>query len=320
MPKGQTDENLLVGFDTADDAAVYRVNSDTAIIQTVDFFPPMVDDPYTFGQVAAANALSDIYAMGGMPKLALNLLCFPSDRLPPEAVAAILAGGQDKVTEAGALLCGGHTVEDKEPKYGLAVTGFVHPDKVLTNAGAQAGDYLILTKALGSGILTTAGRAGLVDGDQYRALIDTMTTLNAAAAQAMDSFPVHACTDITGFGLIGHASEMASGSGGTIELWASELPFMLGAHQFASEFILPGGLVRNRTYMKQKARLAPDVPQPLADIMFDPQTSGGLLISVPQAEADSLMQALLVHYPDARMVGRVMNREDVDIRAVHTKS
>lgn len=320
MPKGQTDENLLVGFDTADDAAVYRVNSDTAIIQTVDFFPPMVDDPYTFGQVAAANALSDIYAMGGMPKLALNLLCFPSDRLPPEAVASILAGGQDKVTEAGALLCGGHTVEDKEPKYGLAVTGFVHPDKVLTNAGAQVGDYLILTKALGSGILTTAGRAGLVDGDQYRALIDTMTTLNAAAAQAMDSFPVHACTDITGFGLIGHASEMALGSGKTIELWASELPLMPGARQFASEFILPGGLVRNRTYMKQKARLAPDVPQPLADIMFDPQTSGGLLISVPQAEADSLMQALLVHYPDARMVGRVMNREDVDIRAVHTKS
>lgn len=320
MPKGQTDENLLVGFDTADDAAVYRVNSDTAIIQTVDFFPPMVDDPYTFGQVAAANALSDIYAMGGMPKLALNLLCFPSDRLPPEAVASILAGGQDKVTEAGALLCGGHTVEDKEPKYGLAVTGFVHPDKVLTNAGAQVGDYLILTKALGSGILTTAGRAGLVDGDQYRALIDTMTTLNAAAAQTMAAYPVHACTDITGFGLIGHASEMALGSGKTIELWASELPLMPGARQFASEFILPGGLVRNRTYMKQKARLAPDVPQPLADIMFDPQTSGGLLISVPQAEADSLMQALLVHYPDARMVGRVMNREDVDIRAVHTKS
>lgn len=308
MPKGQTDENLLVGFDTADDAAVYRVNSDTAIIQTVDFFPPMVDDPYTFGQVAAANALSDIYAMGGMPKLALNLLCFPSDRLPPEAVASILAGGQDKVTEAGALLCGGHTVEDKEPKYGLAVTGFVHPDKVLTNAGAQVGDYLILTKALGSGILTTAGRAGLVDGDQYRALIDTMTTLNAAAAQTMAAYPVHACTDITGFGLIGHASEMALGSGKTIELWASELPLMPGARQFASEFILPGGLVRNRTYMKQKARLAPDVPQPLADIIFDPQTSGGLLISVPQAEADSLLQALLVHCPDARMVGRVIDR------------
>lgn len=309
-----------MGFDTADDAAVYRINEDTAIIQTVDFFPPMVDDPFTFGQIAAANALSDVYAMGGQPRLALNLLCFPSDKLPPEAVAAILAGGQDKVAEAGALLCGGHTVEDKEPKYGLAVTGFVHPDKVLTNAGAKAGDMLILTKALGSGILTTAGRAGLTDSRQMQAAIDTMTILNAAAAQVMARFPVHACTDITGFGLIGHASEMAAGSGVTIELWASAVPLLPGVRQFASEFILPGGLVRNRTYMKQKAQIAPDIPQTLADILFDPQTSGGLLISVPQSEADSLLGALLPHCPDARMVGRVVDRGGADIRAILSPS
>ncbi len=309
-----------MGFDTADDAAVYRINEDTAIIQTVDFFPPMVDDPFTFGQIAAANALSDVYAMGGQPRLALNLLCFPSDKLPPEAVAAILAGGQDKVAEAGALLCGGHTVEDKEPKYGLAVTGFVHPDRVLTNAGAKAGDMLILTKALGSGILTTAGRAGLTDSRQMQAAIDIMTTLNAAAARVMADFPVHACTDITGFGLIGHASEMAAGSGVTIELWASAMPLLPGVRQFASEFILPGGLVRNRTYMKQKAQIATDIPQTLADILFDPQTSGGLLISVSEKEAHKLLDALLAHCPDARMVGRVVDRGGADIRAILSPS
>ena len=199
-----SDPNLLVGMETSDDAAVYRVSDQLAIIQTVDFFPPMVDDPYTFGQVAASNALSDIYAMGGTPKLALNLLCFPSDKLPPQHVRAILEGGADKVAEAGACLCGGHTIEDKEPKYGLSVTGFVHPDRIMANSGAREGDLLILTKALGSGILTTAAKADILPDDAYQALIRTMTTLNAGAQRAMEGLAVHGCTDITGFGLLGH--------------------------------------------------------------------------------------------------------------------
>ncbi len=316
LPKGQQDANLMVGFDTADDAAVYRLREDLAIIQTVDFFPPMVDDPYTFGQIAAANALSDVYAMGGLPKLALNLLCFPSDKLPPEAVAAILAGGQDKVTEAGALLCGGHTVEDKEPKYGLAVTGFAHPDKVLTNAGAREGDILILTKAIGSGIMNTAAKADLTEEAQNRALISVMTALNAQAARVMGDFPVNACTDITGFGLAGHAAEMAQGSGKTITLWAEQVPLLPGALHFAKEFIIPGGLVRNRSFMKGKASVAPNVSQAMADMLFDPQTSGGLLISLPEKESGKLLDALQTHCPDARMVGQVGEKKDKDIQII----
>ena len=299
------DDNLLVGFDTSDDAAVYRISEETAIIQTVDFFPPMVDDPFLFGQVAAANALSDVYAMGGQPKLALNLLCFPSDTLPPEAVAAILAGGHQKVTEAGAILCGGHTVEDKEPKYGLSVTGFVHPDKVKTNAGAKAGDVLILTKAIGSGVVTTAGKVGLLTQEQIDAVNRTMTTLNAAAAQVMGEYDVRACTDITGFGLIGHASEMAAASGKTLRINAKSVPLLPGALDSAEDGILPGGLLRNREYLQPSVRIDKGVPIAVADLLFDPQTSGGLLMSVAPEDADAMLDQLKAVCPDARIIGSV---------------
>ena len=305
-----------MGFDTADDAAVYRLNAEIALIQTVDFFPPMVDDPYTFGQIAAANALSDVYAMGGVPKLALNLLCFPSDKLPPEAVAAILAGGQDKVAEAGAVTCGGHTVEDLEPKYGLAVTGLVHPDKVLTNAGAKTGDLMILTKAIGSGILTTAGKAGMLDDHQHQKLMETMGSLNADAARIMANYPVHACTDITGFGLMGHASEMARGSGKSITLWANRLPLLPGAERFAQEGVIPGGLLRNRGFMRNTTSLSPDIPEAVSYLLFDPQTSGGLLISLPEREAEKLLTELQAFCPDARIVGRVEDRGLLDVKAI----
>lgn len=299
------DPNLLVGFDTSDDAAVYRVDEHTALIQTVDFFPPMVDDPYLFGQVAAANALSDVYAMGGTPKLAVNLLCFPSDLLSKEDVLAILRGGADKAREAGAVLCGGHTIEDREPKYGLCVTGFVHPDRVLTNAAAQTGDALILTKPLGSGILSTAAKAGLLPEHQVDLLMATMTTLNAAAAKAMEKYTVHACTDITGFGLIGHATEMARGSGKTIRLFADRLPLMEGVLQQAQDGIVPGGAYRNREYLSRTTEIGPAVSTALSDICFDPQTSGGLLISLPMPEAERLLHDLLPNCPQAAIIGQV---------------
>ena len=283
-----SDPNLLVGMETSDDAAVYRVSDQLAIIQTVDFFPPMVDDPYTFGQVAASNALSDIYAMGGAPKLALNLLCFPSDKLPPQHVRAILEGGADKVAEAGACLCGGHTIEDKEPKYGLSVTGFVHPDRIMANSGAREGDLLILTKALGSGILTTAG-----------------------AQRAMEGLAVHGCTDITGFGLLGHAAEMAQGSNLSLRLMAGTLPLLPQARELAQEGIIPAGAYRNRAHLEGKVSFHAAVPLDVADIMFDPQTAGGLLISVAPQDAERLLDALGQQgVQNARLIGEVCQAED----------
>lgn len=306
LPKGPADPRLLVGYDTADDAAVYQVSDDQAIIQTVDFFPPMLDDPYQFGQVAAANALSDVYAMGGTPTLAMNLLCFPSDKLSAQDAADILRGGADKVREAGALLCGGHTIEDLEPKYGLCVTGFVHPSKVRTNSAAQVGDLLVLTKPLGSGILSTAAKAELLSEAQLSALVVVMATLNAAAASAMAHYPVNACTDITGFGLVGHATEMAKGSGVSIRLFSRDIPLMDGALDMARQGIVPGGAYRNRAFLEATTSIAADAQTALTDIMFDPQTSGGLFISLPRDAAHALMDELKPHCPDARIVGEVV--------------
>ena len=306
-----SDPNLLVGMETSDDAAVYRVSDDLALIQTVDFFPPMVDDPYTFGQVAASNALSDIYAMGGVPKLALNLLCFPSDKLAPQHVRAILEGGASKVAEAGACLCGGHTIEDKEPKYGLSVTGFVHPDHILANSSAREGDLLILTKALGSGILTTAAKADILDAASLSRLVETMTTLNAGAQRAMEGLDVHGCTDITGFGLLGHTAEMAAGSDLTIRLMAGCLPLLPQALEMAQMGIIPAGAYRNRDHLKGKVRMSPAVPLELADIMYDPQTAGGLLISVAPQDGERLLEALGEQgVKDARLIGEVCAPED----------
>ena len=317
LPRSETpDPNLLVGFDTADDAAVYRVSPDIAIIQTVDFFPPMVDDPYAFGQVAAANALSDIYAMGGAPKLALNLFCFPSNKLSKAAIQGILMGGADKVLESGATLCGGHTIEDPEPKYGLAVTGFVHPDKMLPNSSAKEGDLLILTKPIGSGVLTTAAKAGLLDDEAYKGLIKVMTTLNSGAQKAMLNYKVNSCTDITGFGLLGHLREMAEGSGLTAELIANDVPLMEAAIPFANMGIIPGGAYRNREFAGEKVLIAEGVKRYVSDLLFDPQTSGGLLISLPEKDAFKLLDDIRAIAPETAIIGRMKAKAEKAIEVI----
>lgn len=299
----RADENLLVGFDKSDDAAVYRVSDELALVQTVDFFPPIADDPFLFGQIAATNALSDVYAMGGEPRIALNLLCIPKS-MPDSAVHDLLRGGYSKVYEAGAVIAGGHSILDDEPKYGLCVTGFVQPDKILTNAGAQPGDVLFLTKPLGAGILTTAAKADLCPSDVLDAVFARMTTLNKAARDAMVQFRVHACTDVTGFGLLGHVLEMAQGSNVQMELDVSALPIPPEALEFARMGILPEGMYRNRKYAEAFVS-ADDVPLEVQDALYDPQTSGGLLIAVDPADVDALAAELQKTVPDARRIGTV---------------
>lgn len=298
----------MVGFDASDDAAVYRVDGDTAIIQTVDFFPPMVDDPRDFGRVAASNALSDVYAMGGAPKLAMNLLCFPSC-LPLDAVGEILAGGADKVLEAGAIIAGGHSIEDREPKYGLCVTGFAKPSEILTNGGAGEGDLLILTKPLGTGILTTAAKADLLSGADYKTMVDTMTTLNKYACEAMLPLRPTACTDVTGFGLLGHVEEMARGAKLTAELWADKIPVLTRALELAGEGIIPAGAYRNREYLKERAQVDECVPLALSDLLFDPQTAGGLVIAIPEARRAELLKRLTDSGVAASVIGTMRHKE-----------
>ena len=298
------DANLLVGFDSSDDAAVYKVSDDTAVIQTVDFFPPVVDDPYTFGQIAAANALSDVYAMGGEPRLAMNLLAVPNC-LPLEAVGAILEGGAAKVAEAGAVTAGGHSIEDAEPKYGLCVTGLVHPDRVLTNSGAREGDILVLTKPLGTGILTTAAKAELLSQAEYREMVDIMTTLNQAAARAAVPLGPSACTDVTGFGLIGHVREMAEGSGQTVELWPGRIPIVPRALELARDGIIPAGAYRNMDFASPDVEATGTFPQEVLDCLYDPQTGGGLLVSLPEKRAEELLRRLSDRGVTAAAVGRI---------------
>ena len=300
-----SDPNLLVGFDESDDAAVYRLSDELALVQTVDFFPPVVDDPYDFGRIAAANALSDVYAMGGEPRLAMNLLAVPGC-LPREAVGAILEGGAAKAAEAGAVIAGGHSIEDAEPKYGLCVTGLVHPNRVLTNTGAREGDILVLTKPLGTGILTTAAKAELLDEQAYRALVEQMAALNKAAAQAAAPLCPHACTDITGFGLLGHAYEMASGSGVTVCLSSADIPLLNGAKELAEMGIIPAGAYRNMDYVKPSLFVEPSVPRVLVDLAADPQTSGGLLVSLPRSEAQHPIQRLHAASQTGVIVGEVV--------------
>jgi selenide,water dikinase len=309
------DKNLLVGFDTADDACVYKISEDAAIIQTVDFFPPVVDDPYLFGQIAAANALSDIYAMGGEPALALNLLCYPSC-LPLPALREILAGGADKVREAGAIVAGGHSIEDKEPKFGLCVSGFARPGSIWTNAKAKEGDLLILTKALGSGINSTALKLGLLDDAGFLPTAQTMAALNRPARDAAAKIGVNACTDITGFGMAGHSAELAEASAKTVELFAEKMPLLPHAAEFAKKGVIPGGGTRNREYFAGKTEIAPNVPQYLADILFDPQTSGGLLLSVAEKSAKELLSRLREACPQAGVVGQVLPASKAAVRIV----
>lgn len=304
------DPALVVGYDTADDACVYRINDSTAIIQTVDFFTPIADDPYTFGQIAAANALSDVYAMGGTPALAMNLLCVPGC-LSNEVTRQILLGGHSKAVEAGCVIAGGHTIQDDEPKYGLCVMGIVSPDRILRNAGAQPGDVLILTKPVGSGIITTAQKAELVSDSDYAQCIEHMSRLNKDAALALNAFDsIHACTDITGFGLMGHTLEMAEGSGVSIELFSGSLPIMSGARELAEMGIIPGGAYRNREHAEKSCFISPGVEEVFIDLMCDPQTSGGLLVSLPQDDADRLLEQLREKAPWCEIVGRVTEKQE----------
>ena len=297
------DPDLLVGFDKSDDASVYRVSDDLALVQTVDFFPPIADDPYLFGQIAAANALSDVYAMGGEPRLALNLLCVPED-MPREAVHQILRGGYDKAYEAGAVITGGHSILDPEPKYGLAVTGFVRPDRVLTNAGARPGDVLLLTKPLGIGALTTAAKAGLCPAEALELAHRLMTTLNKGARDAMVRYRVHACTDVTGFGLLGHACELAQASDVALTIHTGEVDLIAQALELARMGILPEGLYRNRRFAQPQVDPG-EVPLAVQDLLYDPQTSGGLLIAVDPADAPALLEALRGAVPSAQRIGEV---------------
>ena len=306
------DPNLLVGFDKSDDASVYKVSDDLALVQTVDFFPPIADDPYLFGQIAATNALSDVYAMGGEPKLALNLLCVP-ENMPKEAVHDLLRGGYDKAYEAGTIITGGHSILDPEPKYGLAVTGFVHPDKVLTNSGAKPGDVLILTKPLGVGIITTGAKADMVEKEVMDRIYNQMAKLNKAARDIMVQYDVHSCTDVTGFALLGHSFEMAQGSDCTIHIQTSQVPYHKEAYEMAQMGFIPAGAYRNRQYAEGGMKNVGNVSQAMQDILFDPQTSGGLLIALPEDAADACLTELQAQIPQAKKIGYVTEMMDAAI-------
>lgn len=303
------DANLLVGYDKSDDASVYRVSDELAIVQTTDFFPPIVDDPFMYGQIAATNALSDVYAMGGEPKLALNIMCIP-EKMDKATVQEILRGGYAKAYEAGAIITGGHTIHGAEPIYGLAVTGFVKPENVWTNSGAQPGDVLMLTKPLGVGILTTAAKAGLVEQELLDKLYVQMSTLNKYAHDVLMNYSVHACTDVTGFALLGHSLEMAQGSGVTVHLKAQAVPYHEEAYEMADMGFIPAGAYRNRDFAEAGVRVVGEVARALQDIFYDPQTSGGLLCAVPAAEAEACLAELRAVAPSTRIIGYVTEKLD----------
>jgi selenide,water dikinase len=297
----------LVGIDTSDDAAVYRINDDLAMIQTLDFFTPVVDDPYTFGLIAAANSLSDVYAMGGEPRLALNIVCFP-ECLEPSVLSEILRGGYDKVTESGAILVGGHSVSDDEPKYGLSVTGFVHPESIKKNSSSRPGDVLVLTKPLGLGIINTAIKGELASEESYDKAVKVMTTLNREGMEAFKGLSeVNSVTDITGFGLLGHCLEMAEGSNTTIIIESKKVPYIEEARDYAEMGLIPAGAYNNRSHIGNKVEVAASVPRYLEDILFDPQTSGGLLISASPKTAGIIMDNLKDSEIPHGIIGRVVN-------------
>jgi selenide, water dikinase len=302
-----TDPNLLVGLDRADDAGVYKVSDDLALIQTVDFFTPIVDDPYWFGQIAAANALSDVYAMGGVPKTAMNLVAFPAKDMDISVLRRIIEGGLDKMREAEVVLVGGHTVEDPELKYGLSVTGYIHPNRVLTKKNLKVGDLLILTKRLGTGIIATAIKGALASQEVTDRVTRAMATLNKDAAEVMQDYPVHACTDITGFGFLGHLAEMVSGSGCSVKIKACSVPVYPEALEYAAMGLVPAGAYRNRDFRLFMVDFASSVDRGLQDVLFDPQTSGGLLICVAPDKADELLKVLKAKgIRDAAIVGEVI--------------
>ena len=301
-----TDPNLLVGFDTSDDGAVYKLSDDLAMICTLDFFPPMVNDPYLFGKIAAANALSDVYAMGGEVKTALNIVCFPDDE-DSAVLAEILRGGADKVLEAGGVLCGGHSIRDAEPKYGLSVTGIVHPDRIMRNNTCEIGDHIILTKPLGVGMITTAYKEGIVSEDSYLQAVENMQTLNKYAIDIAKKYRIHSCTDVTGFGFLGHLNEMVV-EAYSIHVEAGKVAYIQGAEKLAAKDFITGGGVRNRKFLSDKISLR-GLSKPTEEILFDPQTSGGLLISVCEEDVDALL-AELKGLGQPSLVGRVIPRAE----------
>jgi selenide, water dikinase len=306
----QQDPNVLVGFDTADDAGVYQISPELALVQTIDFFTPIVDDPYVFGQIAATNALSDVYAMGGRPMSALAMVCFPDDG-DPKLLEEMLAGGLSKMVEANCTVIGGHSIRDPEIKLGYAVTGTIHPRKILANSAAQAGDRLIFTKAIGTGVISTAIKREQADFTWIRAAIRSMTTLNRVAGEIATSgqFAVHGLTDITGFGLVGHARELALGSGVSIRIEAAKVPLLPGALECVRGGHVPGGLKANRQFTEGCVAWDPDIPPDLLTLLYDPQTAGGLLISVAGADSDALLAELQQAGVEAAAIGEVVARQ-----------
>lgn len=287
-----TNDRVIVGMDSLDDAGVYKISDDLAIIQTVDFFTPIVDDPYWFGQIAAANALSDIYAMGGTPKTAMNLVGFPLKQMDISILRQILQGGLDKMKEADVMLVGGHSVEDSELKYGLSVTGFVHPDRILTKKNLNAGDRLVLTKPLGTGVINTAIKGGVASVEAIDKITRLMATLNRDVTEVMIQYPVHACTDITGFGLLGHLAEMVDGSGLGVVLDSKNIPILSEALDYAAMGLLPAGAFKNKAFREPMVEFSSSVNPLIRDLLFDPQTSGGLLICIDRDDADKLVDEL----------------------------
>lgn len=310
------DDNLLVGIETSDDAAIYKVTEDIALIQTVDFFTPIVDDPYTFGQIAAANSLSDVYAMGGEPKIALNIVGFPNC-LDPAVLGEILAGGADKVKEAGAVLVGGHSVQDDEPKYGLCVSGFVHPKKIFKNYGCRPEDILILTKQIGTGIVNTAIKAEMASEDAVKEAVTVMASLNKKAKEVVEKYDVSACTDITGFGLLGHCVEMASASEVTFELHVEDIAYLEEAISYAQMGLIPAGAYKNRGYSIDQVDCG-TVAEHYVDLLYDPQTSGGLLVSVSPEQAEEMIKDFAEKGMDTKIsiIGKVLEKGE---KLIHLK-
>lgn len=313
LPKQKYDPNLLVGYDTSDDAGVYRLTNELAMIQTVDFFTPIVDDPYMFGQIAAANALSDVYAMGGKPTTVMNIVGFPIKKLAPEILTDILRGAADKTQEAGAILVGGHSIDDQEPKFGLSVTGLVHPDRIFKNVGSKPGDKLVLTKPIGVGIVTTGIKRNAVTAEQEKVVTETMALLNKQAAENLENFNPNAVTDITGFGLLGHSYEMANGSDVTFELDMNNIPILTGTRELAEKGIIPGGSKENRRWLDTLVKYESNITDVEMSILCDSITSGGLLISLPAAEAAQYVEVMQNNGAFATIIGTVAEKKEKSV-------
>ncbi len=306
LPKQPDDPNLIVGFDTADDAGVYRLRDDLALVQTLDFFTPIVDDPYDYGRIAALNSINDVWAMAGTPITAMAITCFPKKGVDPAILGEIMRGGLETINKYGVTLIGGHSVDNQQIMFGYSVTGIIDPNKVATNSGARAGDVLILTKPIGTGVISTGIKNAHADDPVVAASVETMLTPGKYAAEAMREFDVKGATDVTGFALLGHAWEMACASKVTIEIEANEVPLLQGALELASEGMLTSGDKTNREYVGADINIADSVDQNLVKLLFDPQTAGGMLIAIPEAKAEALLATLTKNYPKARVIGRVL--------------